>query len=227
MGITVSSKSFADDVLAYTATRLARAHIGLLWLVLTGCALFVSSWPLMTDSAMPALLAALLIAQFRLWDDLADHRHDAQLHPQRVLISTLYRHKFVLLCIVLAVPSVWMLWFWRDPAQRLGYAALCAAMAVLYIASPHWPRIARGHLVLLKYPVLTWLCAISPQTYRALTLGMTLWLVLALIDMHSDPSMRSSPYWRWIKNVEFAALLVLAVLALQHAPEALREFQAR
>lgn len=222
----MSSKSFANDVLAYAATRIVRVRIGLLWLGLTGCALLVSSWPLMANSA-PALLAALLIVQFRLWDDLADHRHDAIHHPERVLVSTVHRHKFVLLCIALAVLSVWMLWSWRDPAQRLGYAALCAAMGVLYTASPHWPRIARGHLVLLKYPVLAWLCAINPQTYRAVTLGMVLWLVLALIDTQGDRSMRSSPHWRRIKNFEFAALLVLAVLALRHAPEALREFQSQ
>ena len=32
------------------------------------------------------LLALLLIAQFRLWDDLADREHDRRAHPERVLV---------------------------------------------------------------------------------------------------------------------------------------------
>ena len=221
----MSSKSFANDLRAYTTTRFASVRIGLLWFGLTGCALLVSSWPVMAYAATTALLAALLIVQFRLWDDLADLQHDAHHHPQRVLVSTVHRYKFVLLCIVVALPSVWILWLWRDLAQLLVYMGLCALMGTLYTVSLQWPRVARGHLVLLKYPVFTWLCAINPQPYRTVVVGTALWLVLALIDLHGDPSLRSSSHWRWIKNIELAALLVLAVLALQQVPDALRVLQ--
>lgn len=216
MGTAVSSKSFANDLRTYAATRIASARIGLLWLSLTGCALAVSVWPVMAYAVTPAVLAALLIVQFRFWDDLADHRYDAHHHPQRVLVSTVHGHKFVLLCIAVALPIVWALWVWRDPARLLGYAALCAAMGMLYTASPQWPRVARSHLVLLKYPVFVWLCAISPQAHRTVMIGTALWLVLALIDMHGDRSMRSNSHWRWIVGIELAVLLVLAVLAVQH-----------
>ena len=221
----MSSKSLTNDLRAYTTTRLASARIGLLWFGLTGSALLVSSWHVMDYATSTAILAALLIVQFRLWDDLADLQHDAHHHPQRVLVRTVHRYKFVLLCVVATLPSVWILWLWRDLAQLLVYAGLCAVMGTLYTASSQWPRIARGHLVLLKYPVFTWLCAVNPQPYRTVVVGTALWLVLALTDLHGDPSLRSSSHWRWIKNIELAALLVLAVLALQQVPDALRVLQ--
>ena len=213
----MSSKSFANDLHTYVTTRISSVRIGLLWLGLTACALAASAWPDRTQAATTAVLAALLIVQFRLWDDLADQRHDAHYHSQRVLVSTVHGHKFVLLCIALALPIAWALWIWRDPARLLSYAALCAAMGMLYIASPQWPRIVRSHLVLLKYPVFVWLCAINPQAYRTVMIGTALWLVLALIDMRGDRSMRAGSNWRWIQGIELAMLFVLAVLALQHA----------
>lgn len=223
MGTAVSSKSFANDLRTYATTRFASARIGLLWFGLTGCALLVSSSPVTAYAATTALLAALLIAQFRLWDDLADLQHDAHHHPQRVLVSTVHRYKFVLLCIVAALPSVWILWLWRDLAQLLGYVGLCAVIGTIYTASSQWPRVAHDHLVLLKYPAFVWLCANNPQPYRTAVIGMALWLVLALIDMHGDRSLRSSSHWRWMKNFELAALLVLAVFALRYALNALRD----
>ncbi len=212
----MSSKSFANDLRTYVATRIASVRIGLLWLGVTASVLATSSWPNMTHAATTAILAVLLIVQFRLWDDLADRWHDAHYHSQRVLIGTVHGHKFVLLCLALALPIVWALWVWRNPARLLGYAALCAAVGMLYIASTQWPRIVRGHLVLLKYPVFVWLGAINPQAYRSVMVGIALWLVLALVDMRDDRSMRFDSQWRWIAGIELAALLVLAVLVLQH-----------
>src|SRR6185503_10220497 len=45
-----------------------------------------------------ACFAALLLAEFRLWDDLADRRSDALTHPGRVLVRAQSVRPLILLC---------------------------------------------------------------------------------------------------------------------------------
>jgi hypothetical protein len=47
-------------------------------------------------------LALLLLAQFRLWDDLKDRGRDSACHPERVLVRTNDVRMFVVVCVLLS-----------------------------------------------------------------------------------------------------------------------------
>jgi hypothetical protein len=68
----------------YLRERLRLEFFGPLALVLAAAALGprLDAWSL----AVQALGALFLLAQFRIWDDVADRRKDAVTHPQRVLV---------------------------------------------------------------------------------------------------------------------------------------------
>ncbi|MES3025710.1 MAG: hypothetical protein V4857_29380 [Pseudomonadota bacterium] len=209
----MSSKSWPEDLHSYAATRLLRPRIGLLWLVVGACMLGASRGGGPSRMAASMLLAALLIAQFRLWDDLADRAHDARHHAQRVLVGSTHAGRFALLCLAEAVPVLGLLWAWREPMRLAAYGLLCTAMAGLYAASGAWPRLLRAQLVLLKYPCFVWLAASGVSPQAGLGLGAALWLALALHDLLSDRTLQTGRYWRALAAIEGLALIALLGVA--------------
>ena len=103
--------------------------------------------------------ACLLVAQFRIWDDLADLPRDRVAHPDRVLVAAASTRPVLLMCVGLAVVNV--LWIAaRDgfgPALSL-LVALNGALAVWYARRRR--RTAAGdHLLLAKYPAIVAIAA--------------------------------------------------------------------
>ncbi|WP_146204562.1 hypothetical protein [Massilia glaciei] len=209
----MSSKSWPEDLQNYAATRLLRPRIALLWLVVGACMLAASAGGGPDRMAASMLLAAFLIAQFRLWDDLADRAHDARHHARRVLVGSPHAGRFSQLCVAGALPVLGLLWAWREPMRLAAYGLLCAAMAGLYLASGAWPRLLRAQLVLLKYPSFVWLVASGVSPRAGLGLGAALWLVLALHDLLSDRTLQAGPHWRALAAIECLALIALLGLA--------------
>lgn len=97
--------------------------------------------------------ATLLLAQFRLWDDLADRSADAVAHPERVLVRIPTVTNAIAFCGALAVLNI-CLAVWRDGS---GFAV--ALLALLDVAFGAW-YLARPHagacpvVPLVKYPAL-------------------------------------------------------------------------
>jgi 4-hydroxybenzoate polyprenyltransferase len=203
METAVSSRSWPEDLRSWVATRLLRAPVGLLWLILSACMLAAS------PHGGTTLLAALLIAQFRLWDDLADRDFDARHHPQRVLVASVHGQRFSILCAGVALPILGLLLTWREPWLLVAYGLLCVAMAALYRAGPALPRLLRAHLVLLKYPCFIWLAGAPPLA------GLPLWLALALYEIVSDKTLQTSKYWRWLAGVECLAVALSIVIFIE------------
>ena len=75
-------------------------------------------------------LALLLIAQFRLWDDLADRDVDRLMHPDRVLVRAERIGPYVTLCVALALVNL-VAGAWRG--GWLG-AVVLAALDVSFVA---------------------------------------------------------------------------------------------
>jgi hypothetical protein len=103
--------------------------------------------------ATDAGFALLLLAQFRLWDDLADRAHDAMAHPDRLLVRVEQVTPLVGLCGALAVLNI-CLAVWRD-ASGIAVATVSAldiGFGVLYLMPV---RAAGATLLLLaKYPAI-------------------------------------------------------------------------
>ena len=97
-------------------------------------------------------VALLLLAEFRLWDDLADRRHDARVHPERVLVRAASLQAIVLLCLTLAAVNAALVVL-RD-GMGIALAALVSIHAVLALLYAGRSRrtIAGDQLLLSKYP---------------------------------------------------------------------------
>lgn len=147
----MSSKP-ASDLIAYGAERLCRWPLAALWLLVAGAALAGAHPQDPMAAAIRTLLTALLIVQFRLWDDLADREHDRQAHPQRILVRSSHPNAFRIALLLLTLPVAALLLVLGGPGHLLNYAGLIAAMALVY-RMPWRSRWLRNQVVLLKYPV--------------------------------------------------------------------------
>ena len=97
--------------------------------------------------------ALLLLAQFRLWDDLADRERDRRDHPERVL-STAEPWFFVTTALVLAGINLWLASSGRSAQHVLLIVALNAAAICFYHWRPLRRTAASDALLLLKYPAI-------------------------------------------------------------------------
>lgn len=207
----MSSTSFRKDLAAYVSSRLAIARIALLWLVLSACAVLLSPALSFTSAIFSIALMAILITQFRLWDDLVDRNVDAVNHPQRTLVNTPHIQRFTYLCGGLCVPAVTALSYF-DKIHGLVYGVLLVAMAISYAATSAWPRLIRAHLVLLKYPVFIWLCAWNANPMQSLRYGMPVYLALCVYEITSDAALRTGKIWCWLIAIEAIACAALLIL---------------
>lgn len=201
----MSSISLCDDLTTYARSRLAAPRIMLLWLALAACSLWLAhDFTFSTAAISSTVLMALLVVQFRLWDDLSDRKHDVLRHPQRVLVNTVHIKGFVWLCAGLALPITLLM---TDMIHALVYIGLLAAFAILYVSAQ--ARLLRAHLVLLKYPVFIWLCVPVADLEHWLRTGMVVYLLLCVYDMLSDAELRTGS--RWLVTFELAACAALFI----------------
>ena len=207
----MSSTSFRKDLAAYVSSRLAIARIALLWLALSACAVLMSPALSSTAVIFTLTLMAILILQFRLWDDIVDRHVDAIIHPQRSLVNTFHVQRFIYLCAGLCVPAVIALSY-LDETHWLGYGVLLVAMAIFYASTSALPRLIRAHLVLLKYPIFIWLCASNANPTQWLRYGMVVYFALCVYEIASDAALRTGKIWRWLIVIEGLACAALLTL---------------
>ena len=213
MEIRVSSISFVNELTRYTASRLATVRIAALTVLVIAMSLVVSPDPSPTDIGTTALLAALLIAQFRLWDDLADVDFDRVHHPHRVLVASRDVRPYFILVIGLTVLNTVVIAALRSPAQLLAYVLLLAGMAMIYRRrtwSGSW-RLVRTQLVLIKYPVFLYLCAQGGLHGNFVWGILAIYLLLSFMDLMTDTTLQSIPARRWLLSLELIALVVILV----------------
>lgn len=102
--------------------------------------------------ALDTLVALLLLAEFRIWDDLADRPADALAHPGRVLVTARSSAPFVALCAALAVVNA------AIAVTRDGFGLSVLALVLLHAVLGAWyivrgqRSVAGDQLLLAKYP---------------------------------------------------------------------------
>ncbi len=106
-----------------------------------------------------SLLALLLLAQFRLWDDLADRERDRGVHPDRLLVRTTRIGPFVATCAGLALVNVILLAAWRGAFAAAALLILDAAALAYYAWRPGHRTAVSDLLLLAKYPLFVVLLA--------------------------------------------------------------------
>jgi hypothetical protein len=132
-------------------------------------------------------IVTLLLAQFRLWDDLADRRHDRRAHPERVLARTERAAPFVALCFLLAFVNETMAW--RHATAAIALTALNATTAAWYTLR-HEPRTLGDLVLLAKYPLFVLILAAgssgvhSPVVFISMSVSL---LVAVCYEAWHDP----------------------------------------
>lgn len=128
-----------------------------------------------TRFAMSSALVLLLIAQFRLWDDVADIETDRLEHPHRVLSRSAHLDRFVVFGLLLATANLWLSAWIAGAAGMVILILLDAAMATWYALRPRH-RTALGDLVVLaKYPTFVLIVAgssVLPEAHLPAALGV-------------------------------------------------------
>jgi 4-hydroxybenzoate polyprenyltransferase len=199
---------------AYVAERLP---IGLMLPVagLLALAAGGGEWQPGGTFAADAGLALLLVAQFRVWDDLADRERDARAHPHRTLVTAASVMPVVLLCVGLAIVSV--TWVAIRDGLTSSVAILFAvngALAVLYARRRSRTSTA-DHVLLAKYPAVVLITAgvrVETHSVAVLLAAAAVYLGACLYEAWHD---RTSPAMsnRLLVASE-ALLLVITLVAL-------------
>jgi 4-hydroxybenzoate polyprenyltransferase len=124
------------------------------------------------------VLASLLFAQFRIFDDLADRRRDAQTHPERVLVRARTVRSIVIAGLILAAATAGILLLRTAVlvdsavASAARPSAIGAYLALIGLLSSWYSlrgerTLVGDHLLLTKYPAFVWIIATSRVTFPA------------------------------------------------------------
>jgi hypothetical protein len=191
--ISAWSSGAMAEMLDYIRTRIARGRIALLWLLVFGACIAAGPTASIAIIAWVALASALLIVQFRLWDDLEDVLHDRVHHPDRTLARSTDLTRFwrsLGISIIVAVPFFGV---FSGKFHALAYLLLIVWLWLLYRLLRPSPaaRVVRSMLVLAKYPAFVLLLAPEPWRVRTAAVAMTLYLVLAVYESRHDPDLAS------------------------------------
>lgn len=209
----MSSSSAATDLLAYGRERIVRWRIIALASLIVGITLIVEAPDDTADALTRAALAALLIAQFRLWDDLADRDYDSVRHPARVLVRSTATRWFWALFTVLAVTAAGAIGVLDGVAGLSIYCGLLVLLAAVYHGPWRCQRFIRAQLVLLKYPLFILLLTASSHSSRGVLAGAVVYLLLSVHEWHDDPALREGHAGGRFAVVFAAAIVMAASLA--------------
>ena len=117
-------------------------------------------------------LALLLFTQFRILDDVADRRHDARVHPERVLVRAASVAPIAAAGLVLAAGTITLLVVRASRAGRpvvitgaivqpIGVFLLIIAALWTWYSARRGRTLGGDHLLLAKYPAFVWIIAAS------------------------------------------------------------------
>jgi 4-hydroxybenzoate polyprenyltransferase len=190
--------------------RLVLPLVGLLALAATG-----GEWHSTRMLAADAGLALLLVAQFRVWDDLADRERDARAHPQRVLVKAASVTPVVVFCLGLWIISLTWIAI-RDGASSSVVILLVATGALAVLYTRRGPRTTGGdHVLMAKYPAIVLITAgarVETHSVAVLLAAAAVYLGACVYEAWHD---RTSPATsnRLLVASE-AILLVITLVAL-------------
>ena len=165
--------------IAYLRERFPLAIYGLAIALHVAAALWATTTrPTLVSLARPVGFAALLLLQFRLWDDLDDRERDRAIHPDRVLVRSAPA-PFRLALVALAIGNLTFLAIAGQVATTAGVALLDLAFWLAYrrlrpgVAESVW----RFSVLLVKYPAFVVLLAttggaLAPDRLLVAVLGV-------------------------------------------------------
>ena len=137
-----------------------------------------------------ACFGLLLLAEFRLLDDLADRRGDAETHPRRVLARAATISPFVSTCAMLAAGNAAISAASAATISLPVLLALHAVLAVLYLTRSR-RTIGGDQLLLAKYPAFVLIVAGARVATAPLAVAAGALVVYAAVSLYEawhDPA---------------------------------------
>jgi hypothetical protein len=146
-------------------------------------AIDLSRW--LTDT----IVSILLLAQFRLWDDLADRDRDRRAHPDCVIARAPRISPFVGTCVALAVVNA-SLAATRGGDGVAAFLLLTAAAAAWYRWRPLRRTVGSDLALLAKYPAFVVVIAtgLSAPLSHAVPAAMAIYAAAVGVEIWHDPS---------------------------------------
>lgn len=140
--------------------------------------------------ALDACSALLLLAEFRLRDDLADRDADAVAHPQRTLVRATSVRPFIALLIALALLNATVTAAARPTASLLILVALHGLFAALYRTRSR-RTIFTDQLLLAKYPAFVVIIAgarTAERPFATVVAALVLYAAVSIYEAWHDPA---------------------------------------
>ena len=141
--------------------------------------------------------ALLLLAQFRLWDDLADRARDGVEHPDRVLVRAREVTPDIAFCGALAVLNICIA-VWRSGMSVAVLGGLNVAAGAWYLSAGSKDP-AYVPVLLTKYPVFVFVVAggrLADAPLPILASAAALYVVVCAYEAWHDPLNWRSVTWR-------------------------------
>lgn len=179
---------------AYWSERLPVRKMAPLVLLLTAAAR--AGRPATDGLVADVVLAFLLSAQFRVWDDLADRRRDAIAHPDRVLVRAPSVWPVELLCAVLGVTAAIVVSL-RGASAVPRVALILLNLAVVLCYAIRGARsLATDHALLTRYAAFVFVISRSGGPVRAWPLALSMAAVFLAMSIYEGLHDRTSPLAR-------------------------------
>jgi hypothetical protein len=148
---------------SYVAERCPLSIFGPAIVLFAVAILWIGGTAAFDTAASSLLLASLLVAKYRLWDDLEDVDRDRAAHPERVLVNGPLMPFRVLLATLTVAAAAACLAHW--PAFQVLLALDCAFVIAYRVLRPSLTdHTWRYGVLLLKYPVLLAIAAYATVT---------------------------------------------------------------
>lgn len=184
--------SFARDLYLYARDRIATRRIAVLLAFLSALSLIADPRAEWRDLTVRILALAILVVQFRLWDDLMDRDYDRIHHPERLLARHPDLWPFQLLSMLSLIVSGTLIGWQFGERGLIAYVALLCLLLLVYIGPFQLLRRlpVRSQLVLIKYP--TFLAIIAPCALcpRLVVVAMLAYGVLTVHEWIDDRALR-------------------------------------
>ena len=163
---------------------------------LVGMAAAATATSALTAWGINTVMAVTLIAQFRLWDDLADRERDRHIHPERTLVAAARIWPFVTQAVGLAAVNIALVLQIQGRTPATVLLALNLAAAAYYVLRGSERTVGSDLLLLAKYPAFVLiLSGTEPRPGRLVLALATTYAAACAFEIWHDVSgpMRVNP----------------------------------
>ena len=202
---------------SYWSERLPARRMAPLVILLAGASQADRPWTIV-GLAVDGLLAFLLAAQFRVWDDLADRDYDAVVHPDRVLARSSGVRSVAALCVALGTAGATVVALRATPPRALVVLILLNAAVALCYAVRRARSLVSDHVLLARYAAFVFIISSSSGPARASSLGLAMAAVFLALSLYEGLHDCTSPIARRPMFLACESFLLVVTLVALGGP---------